>query len=248
MDRVNRDKTIYKKLLTMFIAGGIFIIINRTSWYITDMISSGNISYLGVMIHHVIQVIFAIGIMLFPIWRKSLSGFGINFKNREKTFLIIKKFTLGWIICTTVFTLITQYISGWPPLINFEMNFQNILSYLFFESVIVGISEEIVFRGLIYGILSTCFNKKITLKGLSISQAGIISALFFALAHIGINFFPFSITFFEPMQVFIAFALGIFYVVVLENTGSLLGPILAHNISDGWLSILYIFIKIFKEL
>jgi membrane protease YdiL (CAAX protease family) len=48
------------------------------------------------------------------------------------------------------------------------------------------------------------------------------------------------------MQVFMAFALGIFYAVLRERTGSLLGPVLAHNISDGWLSILFILIQMIR--
>lgn len=66
--------------------------------------------------------------------------------------------------------------------------------------------------------------QKVKPPGFSITYAGIFSALFFA------------------------FALGIFYAAVREKTGSLLGPILAHNISDGWLSILYIIIQSIQSI
>jgi len=37
-----------------------------------------------------------------------------------------------------------------------------------------------------------------------------------------------------------AFGLGIFYVVMFDRTGSLLGSVLAHNASDGIGTVIYI--------
>ena len=220
-----------------------WIAIDRVAIYLTDIFLAGSFGYVWLMLHHAIQIVLALAIMVLPVWHKSLAEWGFTIKNHRKTFEIILKFSIGWIICTTIFTLVTQWLSGWSPLLDFYFNWENILSYLIFESIIVGISEEIVFRGLVYGVLTPHFNNKIKLPGFSISYAGVISAIFFSIAHIGFQIIPFSITSIAPMQVFVAFALGVFYAVVREKTGSLLGPILAHNISDGWLSILYIIIQ-----
>ena len=243
MKESQNENLVIKKLFIFFLAFILFFLIDKAAVNLTDIPLAGSFGYTWLILHHLIQILLAIGIMALPWWHRSFSEWGVNLKNYHQTLTIIKKFTIGWIIGTTIFTLISQWLSGWPALLNFSLNIENILIYLFFESIIVGISEEIVFRGLVFGTLSPYFSKKVKM-GFSISYAGIISAIFFAIAHIGFQFFPFAITAFAPMQIFIAFALGIFYAVLREQTGSLLGPILAHNISDGWLSILYIMIQL----
>jgi membrane protease YdiL (CAAX protease family) len=233
-------------IMIFLLAFFFFFLIDRVAIFVTDQVLAGSFGYTWLSLHHVIQIMIALVIMMLPGWHRSFSEWGLNLKNSDQTFKIIFKFTIGWIIGTTIFTLVTQWLAGWPPLLDFYLSIENILIYLIFESIIVGISEEIVFRGLVYGTLSRFFNKKVKI-GFSISYAGIISAFFFAIAHIGLQLFPFAITAFAPMQIFIAFALGIFYAVLREKTGSLLGPILAHNISDGWLSILYIVIQLITQ-
>jgi membrane protease YdiL (CAAX protease family) len=235
-----------KSVLIFFLAFFFFFLIDRAAIYLTDLALVGSFGFTWLSLHHTIQIVMAVAIMALPWWHLSLSGWGLNFKNSDLTLKIILKFSIGWIIGTTIFTLVTQWLGGWLPLLDFYLSIENILIYLIFESIIVGISEEIVFRGLVYGTLSPYFSKKMKI-GFSISYAGIISAVFFAIAHIGFQISPFSITAFAPMQIFIAFALGIFYAVLREKTGSLLGPILAHNISDGWLSILYIVIQLITQ-
>jgi membrane protease YdiL (CAAX protease family) len=230
------------RVLIFLFAFLLFSIIDRSAIYLTDIFLAGSFGYIWLSVHHVIQIIMAVLIMALPWWRRSLSDWGFNLKNVDLTFRIILKFTIGWVIFSTLFIVAQQWLSGWPKLLEFRLNASNILIYLFFEFIIVGISEEIVFRGLVYGTLYPFFSKKIKI-GFTISYAGIITAVFFAVAHIGYQFFPFAITSFAPMQVFMALALGLFYAVLREKTGSLLGPILAHNISDGWLSILYILIQ-----
>jgi membrane protease YdiL (CAAX protease family) len=238
----NKNMIVMSSLL-LLLAFIFWIAIDRVAIYLTDIFLAGSFGYVWLMLHHAIQIVFAVAIMILPVWQKSLAEWGFTLKNHQKTLEIILKFSIGWIICTTIFTLVTQWLSGWPPLLDFYFNWENLLSYLIFESIIVGISEEIVFRGLVYGVLMPNFKNEIKLPGFSISYAAIISAIFFSIAHIGFQIIPFSITTIAPMQVFVAFTLGVFYAVVREKTGSLLGPILAHNISDGWLSILYIIIQ-----
>jgi len=246
MEKISRESkgvnSGIKKLLIAIIAFLLFFLIDRAAIFLTDLALAGSFGYVWLTLHHILQIIMAVVIMALPLWHRSFGDWGFNFRNYKETLRIILKFSIGWVVFTTIFTLLTQWLSGGPELLGFYLNTENILIYLFFESVIVGISEEIVFRGLVYGTLSPYFNKKIKI-GFSISYAGIISALFFTVAHIGFSLFPFAITSIAPMQLLVAFGLGLFYAVLREKTGSLLGPILAHNISDGWLSILYIIIQ-----
>lgn len=69
--------------------------------------------------------------------------------------------------------------------------------------------------------------------GFAEPSTGLISAAVFSLAHVGFRISPFKITHLDPMQLDIAFALGIFYSVVYRNAENPLGPVLAHNASDG---------------
>ncbi len=53
------------------------------------------------------------------------------------------------------------------------------------------------------------------------------------MAHVGFTVFPFKVVYYNPMQLGFALALGLLYGYVYDKTGSLLGPILLHNASDG---------------
>jgi membrane protease YdiL (CAAX protease family) len=73
---------------------------------------------------------------------------------------------------------------------------------------------------------------------LTISYSVIISTLLFSLAHIGINYNTLSIESINYMQLIFTFGLGMFYAVMREKSGSLLGPIIAHGISDGSITVI----------
>ena len=236
-----------KNGLLALIAFSIYYLIHKIATYATDPFLAGEFAYTWLTMHHLIQAALVIGIMILPFWKRSLSEWGINLKNLTQTTQILKTFTLGWIFFTTLYTLISGWLSDWPPLLQFELNAKHITQYLVFESIIVGISEELLFRGLIYQLLRPKFEVKISLFGMTVTLAGVLTAIIFALAHINFEFFPFAITSFNSMQVFIAFALGIFYAMIVERTGSLWGAILAHNITDGWLSLLFIGITILSK-
>ena len=242
-DYKSKTQVLLRKLFFFLLAFSLFLLIDHLAIYLADLMLKGSFKYTWLIAHHVIQIFLALLVMALPFWGRSLSGWGLNTKNFRLTLKILGKFTLGWIVFTTLYTLVTQWLSGWPPLLDFELTLENVIIYLVFESTVVGISEELVFRGLVQGVLGSHFSKQINLPGFSISLAGIITALFFALAHIGFQLSPLAITAFAPMQIIIAFALGTFYAVLREQTGSLLGPVLTHNISDSWLSVLYIVIQ-----
>ena len=110
--------------------------------------------------------------------------------------------------------------------------------------IMPGISEEILFRALVIGILLNSWTGKIKPGSFEVSHAGFIAAIIFTLAHVGFVFHPFQIDYIEPMQLVFAFGLGIFYAVMFDRTGSLLGPILVHSASDGIGTVIYILFSI----
>ena len=66
-----------------------------------------------------------------------------------------------------------------------------------------------------------------------IPLAGIIAALIFVMAHIGLDLFPLQILYFNTGQLIFAFIFGIFYSILFYETKSILAPIITHNIVDG---------------
>jgi membrane protease YdiL (CAAX protease family) len=101
--------------------------------------------------------------------------------------------------------------------------------WLSFEWIFVGISEEIMFRGLLQTYLSKTWAGLWIVRGIAVPHAGLITTIIFCLAHIS----PLHPQVNWEQQLF-AFGLGIYYSTVYYRTGSLLNPILAHNFGDGF--------------
>ena len=106
-------------------------------------------------------------------------------------------------------------------------------------TLLVGPSEETLFRGLLLGVLGGLSPSRLRLRDFSVSTAGVTVAVMFALAH----FLSFAV---EPWpaalgQQFYAIAGGIFFAWLRENSESLLAPIVAHTTSD-FIEIVAIFV------
>ena len=183
--------------------------------------------------HHILQMFFALIIMNFPLWSRSLTEWGFNTHESEYTIKILKQFTAGFIIFLPIGTIITQVLSGWPWILTFPATWRDFLVNLRFSVTMPGLSEEILFRALCMGILAKTWRRSVTISGIRLSHPNIIAAIIFALAHVGFTVFPFRVIYFNSMQLVFAVGLGLLYGYVYDKTGSLLGPILLHNISDG---------------
>lgn len=191
--------------------------------------------------HHFFQMAFAFLsiLILVLILNKPLKEWGFNFGEKEWSLTALKKFCLGWMVFLTIGTIINQILLGWPNIIWFEMTWQDFGLTLLFSSTMPGISEEIVFRSMVMGILSITWTERFQIGKLTISWNNLFSAIIFTFAHVSFTLDPFAIVSYEPMQLAFAFCLGIFYGIMLERTSSLLGPVLAHNFSDGFAVVLY---------
>lgn len=190
-------------------------------------------------IHHLVQLLLALVVIILPFWKKSLDEWGFNINEREWSLKVTLKFCVYWVLFNTIGTLIFQILSGWPPIVRYPMNVRNIAGNLSFMFIMPGISEEVLFRALVTGILLRSWKGRINILGINLPYAGFIAAIIFTLAHIGFDIYPFKVTYIEPMQLIFAFGLGIFYAVMFDRTKSLLGPILVHNASDGLTHVMY---------
>ena len=182
-------------------------------------------------IHHIIQglIAFSIIAIVARIQRKPLREFGFNMSQSRWSLKITGIFCIIWIILycggAALFIPPTQTLA-------FPNNIRNIVGNLLYMLTMPGPSEEILFRALPYMILGFAWTGSIKIFRLALSHKAIITAVLFAIAHIGFNFFPFQIYYIDATQQVLAFSLGLFYGYMFDKTGSLLGPVLVHAASD----------------
>ena len=115
---------------------------------------------------------------------------------------------------------------------SFPFTTRNVIGYSGFMFLMPGISEEALFRGFVMVIIGQSWKGIIDIGKLAVPVSGLIAALIFTYAHISYTISPFSVSY-NLVQLFFAFALGIFYAIVFHKTKSLLCSVLSHSASDG---------------
>ena len=185
-------------------------------------------AWIGVYEHHLWQL--AAALCFIAIFGRSrFSDWGLNLRNTSLSWHIFLKFC---VVCSPIMVIAVIV----PALRSHNIDLgifapttiRNIIGWLSFEWLFVGISEEILFRGFIQTYLAQSWVGVLRIKGLSFSHAGLLTTILFCLAHIN-PLHPHI----DWEQQFFAFGLGLYYSEVYRRTGSLLNPILAHNFSDG---------------
>lgn len=88
-----------------------------------------------------------------------------------------------------------------------------LVAQLRFSFVLVGLSEESVFRGLMQPLLARHLRGSMRLVGVEIPTDGVWAAVIFTIAHIGIDWTTLTITTLDPGQLILAFVIGCFYAV-----------------------------------
>lgn len=188
-------------------------------------------------IHHLVQMALAfITISLFILFSKnqSFTDWGFNLNRWKWSVRAALVFAAIWFIISLVINIIFTT----PSVINYNLTASNIISDLFFDFVVTGFSEEILFRGLIMGLLLKTWQGFLGTARSGISLAGVFAAVLFSLAHIGIDWQALEITYFNPLQLVFTMGLGLFYAFMMDKTNSLLGPVIAHGASDGLITVI----------
>lgn len=184
------------------------------------------------IIHHIVQALIPLVIIFF--WKgQSWSAWGFQVGDWSKGIKWIGWFTLLWGSLYVIITLVNLYAENVPTVYYDVENSRNMAGELIFRGFIVGPSEEILFRAFpITLLLMAGFTRTTDIFGFEISRAGVISAVLFAIAHIGFNIAPFEVYHFSPLQIVTSLGFGLLYAIIFRHTKSIYFPMVVHSISD----------------
>lgn len=189
-------------------------------------------------VHHLLQMILVI-ILIKIYLKKDFYEIGFNLKNKALSLKFILGFTIIWIVIIGLYYLLGfRYTSNFIGYIvgMYPANLKNMLGQLSFDGFIVGFGEEPLFRSFVILALLRHWSNKIIIGKVSFSQATLISAFIFMIAHIKYTFNPFLLSA-DSTQLILNLSIGLFFGIVFENTKSLLAPIVMHNYEDTVSSI-----------
>jgi len=135
------------------------------------------------------------------------------------------------------FGILMLCVDHYPSLIHrtappgpYASNPGNVVPWLLMQGLVVGITEETVFRGLFLGYLLSRISYRVRIKSFQVSAAGMLIAVIFSLAHAQ-AFWQTSFISALGQQIY-AIAIGVFCAHLFEQSGSLLAPALAHSAGD----------------
>lgn len=140
---------------------------------------------------------------------------GLTFKVRHF------KQVAGFIAALLLVTFAIQY---------FTAGFKNVkgTETFLFQLLMPGIAEELVFRGILLGLLNKVYNKSIIIWQTPVGCGVIITSVLFGLVHsfnFDSNVFDFNILYFLS-----TFTMGVFLAFIKEKSQSLLPGIVCHNL------------------
>ena len=164
------------------------------------------------------SIVFAL-LLLIPL-QNIITPSEIGFRLRQNDKSI--KFSL-------IFILVFFLVASTLGLLSGKTSFDG--ETLLFTAIMPGLNEELIFRGLLLGLLNKIFDRKYRLFKTNFGWGAIITSLIFGILHgfqLGDNF-QFQFDFFT---IIISGIYGFVYALIRERSGSLVFPVIAHNTVD----------------
>ena len=184
------------------------------------------------------SIAFAIGLII--IWRVSQGNFrdyGFTLTGRDLKIKV--SIAIGVLLGLIGILLehLPQVISGSPlePAHPYSLSLFNILGMLSFQWIFVGIFEEIIIRGLVQTPLMNELKGTVRIFRWDFHIGSVITAIIFGVGHFGPHIFFGGSWISLPLHLAFAALYGFGSSYVYQETKSLAGPILMHNMVDGLL-------------
>ena len=218
--------TIGLGLLIILPSGYVSVVLTKK----LPMESTMAVAWLAMLANHAVMLVIALALIAW-LSRGRLSEYGLQWPKHRHYVPSALLWGAGFGVLMTVVDYFPQILKHIPPPENLSLTPASIGAWLFFEAIYVGPTEEIPFRGLLQTFLMQRTSGHVRLLNHAMHVAGVILAVLFALAHLT-SFWTENFWLALGQQIY-AFALGILYAYWREKSGSLLAPIIGHNVSDG---------------
>lgn len=217
-------------IVTVVVALAIVLISNWFKSFPDSTFLMENSWFLATAVH-VPQFLIPFVIILF-ITKGKISSYGFNTKENPPIFTHKRMLFLG-VAFGLFFSLryIPQIIRHTPISVAMPVTFVSIVGNMVFQWVIVGVSEETMFRGLIQTYLMRNLEGNVRMIGHDLHIGTVIGAIIWGAFHfINIIIMPLGpVLFYVILTTAIGFAMGYAY----QKTGSLLTTIIVHNTIFG---------------
>jgi membrane protease YdiL (CAAX protease family) len=169
-------------------------------------------------------------LMIKRLSKGKFGDYGFNLSRQD-----LKLFSSLWM--GVVFALVMAVIDHLPPIVKgsfsvgYDLTFINVLGTLSFMWVFVGIAEETLSRGLIQTYLMNRMDGDVKILRWNLHKGTIVAAVIFGLSHL-FNLYRKPLEFVVPQMIY-ATVFGLVAGYVYQETRSLAGPIILHNVADG---------------
>ena len=154
-------------------------------------------------------------------------------------FLLGRHFPIGgvdarqlrpWYLLSLVITAVNAVVAFAAPPTSMHVNPVTLAAQLVALALVVGPSEELLFRGVIQTSLNRSIHAVMRWRGWRLPLGTLFAAVLFGLFHlVNIGFQPLAATL---EQVAVGIALGLVIGVLYDRTGNLIGAGLFHSVAD----------------
>lgn len=218
--------------------------INVTSFRIADQFYPAYLAldpdnvYMRITIHHLAQMLFASALILAVsrLLQWPLRTFGFHLNGWAFSFKRVLIFCAFWFLVqlSVGYLLVQGGLSADP---GYPLTLRNFAGWLGFEVLLSGTSEEIMYRGLIMTLMMRAW-QSLFRSTQWLGWAALVGAtLVFMVDHINFSLQPLAVTYVNPLQQLTVLIFGLFYGFLYLRTQSLVGPVLAHNLLNGVITV-----------
>lgn len=183
--------------------------------------------------HHIVQAVPVLLLML--VWPGTRAAdWGLGTGRPRRGWRWVGGFALAW---TLLYGVLTLWWSTRPELPQpyYDVTDARLLAgELVFRGLVVGPSEELLFRAFAVTALASAWRGETRMLGVRVPDAGILAAALFALAHLHWEPLSGGAWHADPLQLLSAMGLGLLYAAVWYDARSVWYPALIHAVSDLW--------------